>query len=543
MPGEDVKIVIRAIDKATKPVQNVSKGLRTADASAKTLNTSLKTVGRTIGKVFAALAIFQVAKSIVTLGANMEQTRIAFTTFLGDAEKANVVIAQLNEFSNVTPFDNDAVIKSGRILLAAGIPAEQLTDKLKNIGDIASGANVPLEEMANIYAKTMNKGKLQAEELNQLGERSVPLLDHLAKKWGMTKGEVMKLGSQGKITSDIMDKAFAEMTTGGGMFADMMKKQSESLGGRFSTLIGKMQMLGISIGEAIGPALGIFVDLGIVIAENGAVLLTVAEVVGIFGVAWAALQVPMVAAAAWTSILTAKTWLLAAAMNATPVGLIVAGIAALVAGFVIAWRHSEKFRAVIMGLWESAKVVFDNLKRIFTDIPDLIIGAIKGIPRAIADVFSGIGDLFAAIFTGDFSAIPGILADLGTNILKSNPLTASALAIGTELGKGTGKAFNKGFEEEVALDRYGKKKGAITGGAGATDQTPGGLPITDPGNLVAGISEVKAGAPKTFNINIHSLIEALTFNTQTIKDSTSKIEDEVKRTLLTVLADAQTVAK
>ena len=90
----------------------------------------------------------------------MEQTRVAFATFLGDAGKANKLIEQLNEFANITPFNNAEIIKSGRLLLSAGIPAEGIVTQLKAIGDVAAGANVPIAELAAIFQKATNKGKL-----------------------------------------------------------------------------------------------------------------------------------------------------------------------------------------------------------------------------------------------------------------------------------------------------------------------------------------------------------------------------------------------
>lgn len=66
--------------------------------------------------------------------------------------------------------------------------------------------------------------------------------------------------------------------------------------------------------------------------------------------------------AAWTAIAAFATggwttafWSLNAAMAANPVGLVVVAIAALAAGFVYAYRHSEKFRNVVNGAWGALK--------------------------------------------------------------------------------------------------------------------------------------------------------------------------------------------
>ena len=59
--------------------------------------------------------------------------------------------------------------------------------------------------------------------------------------------------------------------------------------------------------------------------------------------------------AAVTGVVTGAMWGLNTAMLANPVVLIVAGVVALIAAFVAAWKHSEKFRGAITGLWETIK--------------------------------------------------------------------------------------------------------------------------------------------------------------------------------------------
>ncbi|MFJ8345020.1 phage tail tape measure protein [Streptomyces sp. NPDC094153] len=61
-------------------------------------------------------------------------------------------------------------------------------------------------------------------------------------------------------------------------------------------------------------------------------------------VAWALQKVRMIAAAVAEGVLTAAQWLLNVAMNANPLGLIILGIAALVAGIVLAYNKIGWFR-------------------------------------------------------------------------------------------------------------------------------------------------------------------------------------------------------
>ena len=59
--------------------------------------------------------------------------------------------------------------------------------------------------------------------------------------------------------------------------------------------------------------------------------------------------------AAATAVWTGAQWLLNAALNANPIGLIVLALVALGAAVVIAWKKSETFRNIVLGAWNAIK--------------------------------------------------------------------------------------------------------------------------------------------------------------------------------------------
>lgn len=204
---------------------------------------------------FGGLGLKELIGQTIRLGKEMEMTRIAFNTMLGSAEKGTQTIAVLQKFADLTPFNNDEVIKSGRMLLNAGVATDQLTKKLTMIGDVASGVSQPLVDMVMIYTKAANQGKIQAEELQQLGERGVPILQQFSKMLGLSASEIMELGSKGKLTFDLLDEAFEKMTSEGGQYFNLMEKQSRSLGGKWSNLQAEFTKFATSIGEQSIPGL------------------------------------------------------------------------------------------------------------------------------------------------------------------------------------------------------------------------------------------------------------------------------------------------
>jgi len=212
------------------------------------------------GVYFGGAAVKDYTSEIVKLGAEMQQTRVAFNVMLGSADRANAVLGDLIKFSDITPFEPGEVIKAGRALMAANVPAGELAKKLQLLGNISAGANIPLQDMVTIYAKAANKGKVQAEELNQMAERGIPILDALAKATGVSAGEILKMGEDGQLSFALLEDALQSLGGAGGKYFGLLDKQSQTLAGKWSTLVGRVKLVGTTVGELAIPGLTQAVD-------------------------------------------------------------------------------------------------------------------------------------------------------------------------------------------------------------------------------------------------------------------------------------------
>lgn len=178
----------------------------------------------------------------IKLAADSETARLAFTTMLRDASQAKQLIGEIANFAAQTPFESPELIGAARSLLAFGTNAQQIIPTLRQLGDISAGLSQPIGELSLLYGKARVSGRLMGDDLNQWVERGVPLIQSLAKQFGVTEGEVRKLVEKGVVGFANLQTALNEMTEAGGMFAGGMKAQSESLSGLYSTMadaIGK----------------------------------------------------------------------------------------------------------------------------------------------------------------------------------------------------------------------------------------------------------------------------------------------------------------
>ena len=198
----------------------------------------------------------------VKLAADAEQARVAIANMLKSMAKAKKLIAEIDKFSAVTPFEPGELRESAQKLLAFSVPLRDILPMMKTLGDLSAGTNRRMIEFVNIIGKVKDRGKLSAETLNEFGLRSVPLTAALVKTMGglsentnEARGQIQKLAAAGKVGFADMMKALQSLTTQGGLFGGAMEKQSRTLTGRFSTLTGNIKLFGEAIGEQIIPAL------------------------------------------------------------------------------------------------------------------------------------------------------------------------------------------------------------------------------------------------------------------------------------------------
>jgi len=224
-------------------------------------------IGKVVGGIFAGSALTRLVGYGQRMAREAEVAKVSFEVLTGSVEKGNKVFDELRKFSDVTPFSGKEVQDAGKQLLAASVPAEELTDKLGFLGDAAAGAGRPLGEVVSIFAKIRGAGKLTGETFLQLAEKSINLGPVLQEMLGVSNEKLKDMQAAGEITADTVEKAFKKMNSGAGLFSGAMVKLSATTEGRLSTLFSKLAQIAEVVGQSIKPVVDTFVELGIKAAE------------------------------------------------------------------------------------------------------------------------------------------------------------------------------------------------------------------------------------------------------------------------------------
>lgn len=242
------KVDYKQVDQSTQSVKKAEQATDKLNKEIKeTESVGAKSFGRLKDAIIASgiiALVGTISKRIFDIGVSAEQTTISFNTFLGSAEKAKRLIGDLNKFAIITPYTNDQVNRAAKTLLAFGVEAKKIIPTLKLIGDVSSGTGKDLSEMAVIFGQIRSTGRLMGQDLLQLINAGFNPLQIISEKTGKSVIDLKKEMEKGLITFEMVEGAFKDATSEGGLFFNLMEAQSKTIGGKISTLSGNFEELG-----------------------------------------------------------------------------------------------------------------------------------------------------------------------------------------------------------------------------------------------------------------------------------------------------------
>ena len=193
-------------------------------------------IRRTVVNMVVGVVVKQGIQAGLEYNAMLETAQMSWATLLQSEEKAAVQMQKLKQMADFTPFEFGELDGAAKKLSMAGFEGDNLFNALTKVGDAVSaigGGSDELNGVATAIFQIATKGKLSAEEMNQLAERGIPSWDILAKSMGKSTAEIMKMGEEGKLMADDVIPRLVEGM--GERFGGSMEKQSQTMSGLVST--------------------------------------------------------------------------------------------------------------------------------------------------------------------------------------------------------------------------------------------------------------------------------------------------------------------
>src|SRR5690625_3574956 len=326
--------------------------------------------------------------------------------------------------------------------MAAGVEeGAELEQYITLVGDAAVGANRPVEDMAQIFNRVQGSGKLMTQELNMIEQGMPGFAMAMADNLGVTQEEFRKMVTAGEVGSDeFMDvmedfaggmaDAYSDSWQGmlantkayigiigenllGGVFEkskesiaefiEVLKSDAvvtwaeqmgQSIGNMFSNIADKVQGAITWFSNLSKSQQGVIVKFGAVAVAAGPVLVALGTLGGIVGKVSSGLGTLMTTVAKGGGVVkslgTAFTFLTG------PVGLTVGIIAALVAGFTLAYKKSDTFRGIVNKLKDAFLNAVSGITEFLTT-NETILAMVDGIKSAFTTMRKKVNQAIGAV--------------------------------------------------------------------------------------------------------------------------------------------------
>jgi tape measure domain-containing protein len=272
---KDIEKVDRALEKTSRSRRKFSPG-KAAQVAGATISGGIfggpegflgGAIGGAVGGVggsFAGAALgAQVGQLRQQLGgfaeyaASIEKLKIALNGIAGDASNYNRALQAAADVTKELNIPQEVAIRGITRLTAAvkgaggGVADAELAFKNINSAIIATGGGAEqVEGAVTALVQIFSKGKVSAEEINQIAERLPGTFNKIAEASGRTGPELTKALQKGEVGLNDLMKFLVQLGGEYGELAEKIAGSSESAGARLTVAYNNMR---IEIGKALQP--------------------------------------------------------------------------------------------------------------------------------------------------------------------------------------------------------------------------------------------------------------------------------------------------
>lgn len=319
---------------------------------------------RTLAAVFSVSAITGYINKMIEVRAQFELQQVALRAILQDKQKADQVFQQVQQMALQSPFSIMQMTTFTKQLAAYRIEADKLVGTTKMLADVSAGLGVDMQRLILAYGQVKAANYLRATEVRQFTEAGLNIAGELAKYFSelqgkmISVGDVMEMITKRMVRFEDVEEVFKRVTSAGGIFYDMQRKQSETLWGQLQRIKDAISIMFNEIGKSNQSTISSILNLvrslinhwrmlAPIISTVGAAMATVLAVKGIqafitslrtmgAAVATLALKWRGVAAAAEAAAVAER-----GATMATGIGVAVTVVTALAGALLGAWQEAH----------------------------------------------------------------------------------------------------------------------------------------------------------------------------------------------------------
>lgn len=211
---------------------------------------------RTLAAVFSVSAITGYINKMIEVRAQFELQQTALRAILQDKQKADQVFQQVQQMALQSPFSIMQMTTFTKQLAAYRIEADKLVGTTKMLADVSAGLGVDMQRLILAYGQVKAANYLRATEVRQFTEAGLNIAGELASYFSelqgkmVSVGDVMEMITKRMVRFEDVEEVFKRVTSAGGLFYDMQKKQSETLWGQLQRIKDAISIMFNEIGKS-----------------------------------------------------------------------------------------------------------------------------------------------------------------------------------------------------------------------------------------------------------------------------------------------------
>lgn len=423
-----------AIDVETyeRKVQQLNSELEQTDGKASEAAGGL---GK-IGSVLAGFASLSFAKSMLDTADAMQSINAQVRQVVSSESEYLAVQRQLLDVANNTRASLESTanlyVSTSRALKDYGYTQQEILTFTEATNNAMAIGGVQAQQQAAALmqlSQALGSGVLQGDEFKSISEAAPILLDTIAEYMGKSRAEIKKLGSEGKLTADVIFKAISGASE---KFGEQAAKMPMTMGQALTVFSNNWQSMVSKLLNDSGAMSGIAAIIKL-IADN---LNLVVPIVAGFAVAVAAAVAPTLA--------------LNLALLANPFGIIAVSIGAVI-GLIA--KFGDKIH-VFSGGWSNLSDVIRAVWQIITETIGEAVRTVKswfdGLTGWLNENVGGWSSLFERVM-GIISSAIGAYVNVYINIFATGWMLIKEAANNmpqffANLGKTIGNVFISAIE-------------------------------------------------------------------------------------------------
>lgn len=191
------------------------------------------------------------AKAMTESYKAIEATKAQLSVVYNSRSMSDLAFQDISQYAVRSPFGIEQTAEMAILLKQSGVYSVDLLDTLKMIGDTAGGDMEKMKRIANNYAQIVSIGKASMLDMRQFSYAGVPIFEAVSKELGVTQQELRKLISDGKVTSEIIEKVFKNLTGANGVFENAVETGAKTLRARTTNLEDTKNLMLAEVGDFV----------------------------------------------------------------------------------------------------------------------------------------------------------------------------------------------------------------------------------------------------------------------------------------------------